>query len=609
MGTTCTVWDYLEALTKYDGSETAHKDVVDDLNKYGHHATMKDAWCTETLMAAMHRAGGIDLIGGYAQISGTLKKNAQKKGIWHGGSSGILPGDIVVFGKDGKPNHTEACVGANTDISGNYAGGCSRRPYKARQIVGYVRPKYKAMGEMDNLQLTIAAADCILGVYGSGKTREKQLSVFGAANAKKIQGEVDRVWDDIDKTIFDLAVYTIANRAGKGSYRKKRLGSWSEAVQDKVDEIYGMKGKSAAAAAQLVLDDKFGANAVRRLLLKFCGYSPEEVQSEVNKALEAPKEAAKPGAKGTGAIISLFRDKSRKTKDVDGLQGDLVIVKDGAGSALMMDTFMSGAIDRIKAEIAGCDNVDLYFSHPHADHMSGNANNLIKQKLIRRCYVPAESTIVSDYKNRYKTLLNDCKTAGVEIVTLKQGSTFDCGLIHGKVVFQQSNSSTDSVNMRSLCTLIEVAGIRFLTCGDHHCGKKESGFDPKSVGHVHVYKSSHHGLYTGDTESFIKEISPEWVLQTGWKAWPIGTIGQDAKTKAAQKVYQKYGNLLPGDICGRTELSIEDGQITAKAAKAMQGHTISYTLSGRKYQKTVHTCEKAAFRAVPSMVPTGAKLA
>ena len=284
----CTVWDFLEALTKYDGSDSAHEDVIKDLNGFGHHATMKDAWCTETLMAAMHRAGGIDLIGGYAQTSGTLKKNAQKKGIWHGGTNGILPGDILVFGSSGKPNHTEANVGFYIDVAGNYNGGCGRRSYKGRSVIGYVRPKYRGMPDMTNLQIAIAAADCILDVYSSGDTRKKQLTVFGKKNAEKIQDEVDRVWNDIDKTVFDLAVYVIANHAGKGKYRRKRLGNWATAVQDKIDDIYALKGRTNAEAAQLVLQNKFGTNTIRELLLKFCGYDPAAVQKEVNKALQQP---------------------------------------------------------------------------------------------------------------------------------------------------------------------------------------------------------------------------------------------------------------------------------------------------------------------------------
>jgi len=42
----CTVWDVLTAYNKYDGSPTAHKDVVNTLKKHGHHTTMSDAWCS-----------------------------------------------------------------------------------------------------------------------------------------------------------------------------------------------------------------------------------------------------------------------------------------------------------------------------------------------------------------------------------------------------------------------------------------------------------------------------------------------------------------------------------------------------------------------------------
>ena len=64
----CTVWDVLTAAAKYDGSTTAHKDVVANLQKHGHHAKMSDAWCTETIMSILYDAGGIDLVGGYSQV-------------------------------------------------------------------------------------------------------------------------------------------------------------------------------------------------------------------------------------------------------------------------------------------------------------------------------------------------------------------------------------------------------------------------------------------------------------------------------------------------------------------------------------------------------------
>ena len=593
-------WEYLHALAKYDGAENAHELVMQTLKARGHEIKKSDAWCSETQMAALYDCGAIDLIGGYSSAAGGIKAKAQKKGIWNNGSSGILPGDIVLFGSNGKPNHTESCVGNLMDVSGNYNGGCSRRSYKGRSIVGYVRPKW-AVKSMDNLQVTIAAVDCILGVYGSGSTREKMLSVFGAKNAEKIQDEVDRVWDDMDKILFDMAVYVIAGHAGKGNYRKKRLGNYAERVQDKIDSIDALRSRNIADAAQLVLDEKFGTNAVRRLLLGFCGYDADKVQAAVNEALKEP-EKAKSGA--SGSIISLFRDVPRTTKDVDGLQGNCIIFRSGK-SGLIVDTMIKGALEKIKTEISGLDRVEMYISHPHSDHMGNNANSLVKAGLIRKIYLPRRDTIHSDYTARFDTLVKACQKYGVEVVYLRQGDSFLCGDIRGTVIFQQANSSTDSVNMRSLCTLFEIAGTTALYCGDHHCGKKESQF--VYVKHVDVYISAHHGLYTGDAEPFIAGISPDWIIHTGWKNWPLGTIGQDAKTKTAQAAYQKHGNLLPGDVCGRTELSVTDGMITAKGEKNMTGKTVRYSLGGKAYQKTVHVCGKAAFVKVQSMIPAGAK--
>jgi hypothetical protein len=44
---------------------------------------------------------------------------------------------------------------------------------------------------MNNLQITICAAEVILGTYGSGSNRTAMLAAFGAQNAKAIQNKVN----------------------------------------------------------------------------------------------------------------------------------------------------------------------------------------------------------------------------------------------------------------------------------------------------------------------------------------------------------------------------------------------------------------------------------
>ena len=597
-----TVYDVLKSLAKYDGSPNAHDMVIADCKKYAGKTVSKSAaWCSETVGAALAVAGGLFLTGGFQSSATELKKHAPK-GTWHSGSSGILPGDIVLYGSNGKPNHTEFAIGHDINISGNYNKGVYRRKRSGRFIVGYIRPKYKACPEFDNLQVTILACETILNTYGSDKVRETNLAVFGKTNAEKIQAEVDRIWYSTDDAIFDLAVYTIAGWAGKDSYRRKRLGSFADSVQKKINAINDLRGKSVSEAAQDVLAGKYGTNAVRRLLLTFNGYDAQKVQDAVNEVLRSPQ---KPPDGTSASIISLFRDVDRKTKDVDGLQGDCIIIKKGK-SALIMDTMRSGGISKINAEIADCTNVWLYISHPHSDHMGANANTLVKSGKVSRLLLPKRETIHKDYLKRYDALITDAKKYGVVVQYLKQGDVFDIGGIHGWVLFQQIGSSTDSVNMRSLCTLITVNNRTYLTCGDHHCGASESGFVYKK--HVDIYKSSHHRLYTGDREGFVSEISPDWIIGSGWKCWELGTVGHDPKTKAQDIIYQKYGNFIPGDICGRTEFVIDaDGIITVKAEKNITGKTVSYAKDDKTYQKIIYTCSRTTFHKVQSALPIGGK--
>ena len=598
-----TVYDVLQALAKYDGSPNAHDMVIADCKKYaGKTVKSSDAWCSETVGAALAVAGGLSLTGGFQSSATELKKHAPK-GTWHSGSSGIQTGDIVLYGSNGKPNHTEFAIGNDLNISGNYRGGCSRRKRSGRSIVGYIRPKYKTCPEFDNLQVTILACETILATYGSDKVREKNLAVFGKVNAQKIQDEVDRIWYSTDDTIFDLAVYVIAGWAGKDPYRRKRLGSFADSVQKKINQINDLRGKSVSGAAQDVLAGRYGTNAIRRLLLTFNGYDAQKVQDAVNEALRSPE---KPPDGAPASIISLFRDADRKTKDVDGLQGDCIIIKKGK-SALIMDTMRSGGMSKINAEIADCTDVWLYISHPHSDHMGANANTLVKSGKISCLLLPKRETVHKDYIKRYDTLVSDAKKAGVKVEYIGQGNVFALNGIMGKVLYQQTDSSTDSVNMRSLCTLITVNGRTYLTCGDHHCGTSESGF--RYAHHVDIYKSSHHQLYTGDKEQFIRNISPDWIIGSGWKSWPLGMVDADPKVKVAQTAYQKVGNLLPGDVCGRTELIISsDGTITAKAERNMSGHAVRYSYKGETYTATVHTCTRTTYHAVSSMMPIGGKL-
>ena len=275
-----TFYDVLAATAKYDGNAGAHSAVIETIRKHGHSLKSTHAWCSETVMSYFFDAGCISIIGGYSNNAPSIKAKAKKLGIWHDGSSGIRPGDIVIYGST--PNHTEFAIGDDLNISGNYRGGCSRRKRSGRTINGYVRPKYETMPVMNNLQYTLCACDVMLGVYGTGTTRERMLTVFGTRNAELIQNEVTRVWENPKLRTFDFAVYIIMGRAGNDPYRKKRLGKFATAAQKEVDSIRALRSHSKAQCVQDVIAGRYGNDAIRAMLLKFNGYNAAEIQKMVN---------------------------------------------------------------------------------------------------------------------------------------------------------------------------------------------------------------------------------------------------------------------------------------------------------------------------------------
>lgn len=520
----CTIWDVLKAAAKYDGSATAHKDVINNLKKHGHSAKMSDAWCTETVMSVLYDAGGIGLVGGYASDSGTLKKNAEKLGIWKKGSGDILPGDIVLYGtKDGKTNHTELALGADVNLCGNYAqiskDTCQRRKRSGRTIIGRVRPKYAALPEMDNLQVTISACDVMLDVYGSGETREKQLSVFGKANAKRIQDEVTNVWGNSRKVAFDMAVYIISDRAGKNPYRKKRLGSFATKAQDMVDEIYALRVRAKEQAARDVIAGKYGKLAVREALLRFNGYNPEDVQAIVDELLKKPAE---PPAGNSRRIrvwpIWFFEGDESQYGDATA------IIQYGADDktiehCILIDTAKKAGKTVKKLKAAGIKTIDaVVISHAHGDHY-GALTDVFENFAVKALYLPDTAGLDKYQKSYGDAIRNQEKKAkrnGASCVYLKVGKGFTAGNIHCDCIWQAPAASLSEhddhhfVNNQSIVLRFTLGGtIIFHSAGDLQ--NEANNLLVKSVPDLraHIFKTQWHGDANACNATICAAVRPK----------------------------------------------------------------------------------------------------
>ena len=425
-----TVYDLLEIANHFDGLSNIDEYVDKILKKHGH-SSGKTAGCTNTLMAIFYQLGGVDIIGGYANNHKPFMAQAKKAGIWHSGSSGILPGDIIVFGRGGESNHTELAIGDDIDISGNYKGGCYRRTRSSHSsdILGYVRPKYEKMGGMDDLQTIMAASDVLIGVYGTQDTRKRMLSVFGSENVDKIQSAVtEAVKSNTEDKI--IAVACIADHYGKDPERSKKLGRWADKVQARINAIYGMRGKTIEQAARDVINDNYGKGKVRELLLTFCGYTPGEVQDRVNLILK-PVVPVESSTRFRVHMIPFFK------KDESAYGACTAIYQYASNGTVshcvLIDTGMAKTAPVVIAELKsqGVKQIDaLFISHGHGDHYGG-LSAIAKAIPIKWLYLP-ETTELDKHQ---KTYGNNLRRQAQKVANHRWYKAGDSAVI-GEIKFQ-----------------------------------------------------------------------------------------------------------------------------------------------------------------------------
>ena len=308
--------------------------------------------------------------------------------------------------------------------------------------------------------------------------------------------------------------------------------------------------------------------------------------------------------------------------------GDATLMESN-GHYLLLDTCMpkGGANVIKKLKSMGVKRLSVYISHYHDDHI-GALPAILKDGYfsVEKIYLPDASYMYGSNKKTkwftthsalYEQSVKLAEQKGIQVVTLREGDTLDCGLVHGTVIFQQmkpeftGNASNHDqvityINNHSLVTMFECGKFRFLTAGDlEKSGEEEllgRGFDLSAD----LFKLNHHGGSSSNTQPFLKAVGAsvfyytnpderDRLYQAGWCKSIITSVQNNG------------GNVFHPLVNGHTTLSVSGGCISVSAVRRTKTVDVKVknTLSGEDMtlKVRVQSASNGRYKIHENMIP------
>lgn len=243
-------------------------------------------------------------------------------------------------------------------------------------------------------------------------------------------------------------------------------------------------------------------------------YSDTGVESVGKNVGDLKQNTSEPKDRKTSTVdsedvVEISEDSSLEVHYIDVGQGDSILIKQGEHSMLID----AGNNDKGSAVWAYLlkQNVDALdyaiCTHPDADHIGGMDVVLYKID-CNEVFMPACEHDTDTYEDLVRTI----GQRGQKVTVPEAGAVYELGEAKFQILSDTKKSYGDNKNDYSIAIRLTFGESSFLLTGD---AEKEAEQDMINTGlslQSDVYKASHHGASTANTEAFLTAVNPSYVV-------------------------------------------------------------------------------------------------
>lgn len=190
-------------------------------------------------------------------------------------------------------------------------------------------------------------------------------------------------------------------------------------------------------------------------------------------------------------------------------QGDAIVIRQG-DSAMLIDAGNNSKGTAVWSYLLSqnIDHLDYAVgTHPDADHIGGLDVVLYKTD----CNLVLLPEIQKDTRT-CEELLETIEERGQSSLTPELGQIFQLGKAQFQVLTDTEKDYGDNTNDYSIALRLTFGGSHFLFTGDGETAAEADMLQSGLPLQADVYKASHHGADTANTEAFLEAVNPDFCV-------------------------------------------------------------------------------------------------